>query len=56
MVVDVKPHCFGMRLENVKFLDLTYCKRPRSKFIWLGRICELHNQDRRVTLFIEEEI
>jgi hypothetical protein len=28
-----------MRLENRKFLDPTYCKKLRSKFIWLGRTC-----------------
>jgi hypothetical protein len=30
MDVDVELHCFGMRLENRKFLDLTYCKKLRS--------------------------
>jgi transposase InsO family protein len=34
MDVDVGLCCFGMRLENQKFSDPTYCKKPRSKFIW----------------------
>jgi hypothetical protein len=34
---------FGMRLENGMFLDPTYCKKSRSKFVWLGRTCELRN-------------
>jgi hypothetical protein len=34
MVVGVKLYCFGVRLENGKFLDPTYCKKPRSKFAW----------------------
>jgi hypothetical protein len=33
MDVDVEPHYFGMRWENGKFLDLTYWKKPRSKFV-----------------------
>jgi transposase InsO family protein len=32
MAAGAKPHCFGVRLENGRFLDLTYCKKPRSKF------------------------
>jgi hypothetical protein len=24
---DAKPHYFGLRLENRRFLDLTYCKK-----------------------------
>jgi hypothetical protein len=47
MVEGVGLHCFGMRLENGKCLDPTFCKRPRSNFVWLGRTCELHNQGRR---------
>jgi hypothetical protein len=34
MVVGGDPHCFGVRLESGRFLDLTYCKKPRSKFTW----------------------
>jgi hypothetical protein len=34
MVVGVEPHCFGARLENGRFLDLTYGKKPRDKFVW----------------------
>jgi hypothetical protein len=33
----------------------TFCKKPRSKLVWLGRTCELHNQGRRATLIIGEE-
>jgi hypothetical protein len=55
MVEGVKLHCFGGRLENEKFLDPTFCKKPRSKFVWLGRTYELHNRGRRATLVIGEE-
>jgi hypothetical protein len=55
MDVDVELRCFGMRLENIKFSDLTYCKKPRSKFVWLGRTFESHNQDKRATPIIGEE-
>jgi hypothetical protein len=30
-------------------------KKPRSKFVWLGRTCELRNQGRRGTSIIGEE-
>jgi hypothetical protein len=55
MVIGVKLHCFGVRLENGRFLDPTFCKRSRSKFVWLGKTYELHNQGRRVVLIIGEE-
>jgi hypothetical protein len=55
MVVDAEPHCFRMRLENRRFSVSMFCKKPRSKFVWLGRTCELRNQDRRATLIIGEE-
>jgi hypothetical protein len=55
MVEGVGLHCFGVRLENVKYLDPTFCKKPRSKFVWLGRTCESHNRGRRATLIIGEE-
>jgi hypothetical protein len=55
MFVDVELHCFGMRLENGRFSDLTFCKKLRSKFEWLWRTYELHNQGKRATLIIEEE-
>jgi hypothetical protein len=55
MVVGVELRCFGVRLENKRCLDLTFCKKPRSKFIWLGRTCELRNQDRRAMAIIGEE-
>jgi hypothetical protein len=34
MVVGAEPQCFRVRLENERFLDPTYCKKPRSKFTW----------------------
>jgi hypothetical protein len=34
MVEGAEPHCFRMRLRNEKFLDPTYCKKPRDKFVW----------------------
>jgi transposase InsO family protein len=55
MVVGAEPYCFGVRLVNGRFSDPAYFKRSRSKFVWLGRTCELHNQGRRVMLIIEEE-
>jgi hypothetical protein len=55
MVEGVGLHCFGVRLENRKCLDLIFCKKPGSKFVWLGRTCELHNQGRRATPIIGEE-
>jgi hypothetical protein len=55
MVVDAEPRYFGMRLENVRFLDPTFYKKPRSKFAWLGRTYELRNQGQRATSIIAEE-
>jgi hypothetical protein len=55
MDVDVKLRCFGMRLGNERFSDLTYCKKPRSKFVWLGRTFMLSNRDRSGTPIIREE-
>jgi hypothetical protein len=55
MVEDVEPRCFGVRLENGRFSDPTYCKKPRSKFIWLGRTCDLCNQGRSATPIIGGE-
>jgi hypothetical protein len=55
MDVYVELRCFGMRLENKKFSDPAYCKKPRSKFVWLGRTFELHNRDKRATPIIGEE-
>jgi hypothetical protein len=54
MVEGVRLCCFGVRLENEKILDPTLCKKLRSKFVWLGRACELHNHGRRATPIIEE--
>jgi hypothetical protein len=47
MVVGAEPRCFGMRLENGRFLDQTYCKKPRDKFTWWERTYGLHNRGRR---------
>jgi hypothetical protein len=55
MDVDVGLCCFGMRLENEKFSDPTYCKKPRSKFVWLGRTFMSCNRDKRATSIIGEE-
>jgi hypothetical protein len=55
MVVGVEPCYFGVRLENERFLDITYCKKPRSKFTWLGRTFKLRHQDIRATSIIGEE-
>jgi hypothetical protein len=55
MDVDAELHYFGIRLGNGKFSVLTYCKKPRSKFIWLGRTFMSRNQDKRATLTIGEE-
>jgi transposase InsO family protein len=55
MDVDVEHRCSGMRLENGKFLGLIYCKKPRSKFVWLGRTFVLRNQGKRVASIIGEE-
>jgi hypothetical protein len=55
MVVGAKPHCFGARLENIRFLDPTCCKEPKDKFVWSERTCELRIQDRRAMPTIGEE-
>jgi hypothetical protein len=55
MDVDVGLRYFGMRLENGKFLDSTYCKKPRSKFAWLGRTFKSRSPDKRATSIIGEE-
>jgi hypothetical protein len=55
MDVDVELYCFGIRLENGKFLGPTYCKKPRSKFIWLGRTFMSRNRDKRAMSIIAEE-
>jgi hypothetical protein len=33
MVVGAEPCCFEVRLENRRFLDLTYCKKLRDEFV-----------------------
>jgi transposase InsO family protein len=38
---------FWNETRERKCLDPTFCKRPRSKFVWLGRTCESHNRGRR---------
>jgi hypothetical protein len=55
MVVGVELCCFGMRLENERFLDPTFYKKPRSKFAWLGRTFESRNQGRKAMPIIGEE-
>jgi hypothetical protein len=55
MVVGAEPRCFGIRQENRKILDSTFCKMSWDKFLWWERTCELHSQDRRVTSIIGEE-
>jgi hypothetical protein len=55
MDVDVEPRYFGMGLENRRFSDSTYCKKPRSKFAWFGRTFESLNQDKRATPIIGGE-
>jgi hypothetical protein len=55
MDVDVELRCFGVRLENGKFLDQAYCKKPRSKFVWLGRTFVSCNRDKKATPTIGEE-
>jgi hypothetical protein len=55
MDVGAKLYCFGIRLENERFSDPTYCKKPRSKFIWLGRTIESRGPDKRATPIIGEE-
>jgi hypothetical protein len=54
-VVGVELCYFGVRLENERFSDLTFYKKPRSKFVWLGRTCESHNLGRTATSIIGEE-
>jgi hypothetical protein len=47
----------GHRCRTLLFwsLDPTFCKKPRGKFVWLGRTYELSNRGRRATLIIGEE-
>jgi hypothetical protein len=46
---------FWSETGEQRFLVPTFCKKPRSKFIWLGRTCELRNQGRRAMPIIVEE-
>jgi hypothetical protein len=55
MDVDVRLHCFRVRLENRRFLDPTYYKKPRSKFVRLGRTFVSRSPDKRATPIIGEE-
>jgi hypothetical protein len=55
MIIGAELHCFGVRLENGRFLAPTYYKKPRSKFAWRERTCELRNIGRRATPNIGEE-
>jgi hypothetical protein len=56
MIEGAELRCSGVRLENRKFLDLAFCKNPRSKFVWLGRTCKLHNRGRTCKLFWSEAL
>jgi hypothetical protein len=40
---------------NGQFSNPAFCKRPTSKFIWLGKTYELRNQGRRAMPIIGEE-
>jgi hypothetical protein len=55
MVVGAELCCYGVRLENGRFSDLTYCKKLRSKFTWWERTYGLCSQDRRAILTIGKE-
>jgi hypothetical protein len=55
MDIDAELRYFRMRLENERFSDLMYCKKPRSKFVWLGRTFVSCNRDKRATPIIGEE-
>jgi hypothetical protein len=55
MDLDVEHHYFGMRLENGMFSGLTYWKKPRNKFVWLGKTFMLRNRGKRATSIIGEE-
>jgi hypothetical protein len=52
----VRLRCFRMKQEKGKFLDPTYWKKQRSKFIWLGKTFVFRNQDKRATSTIEGEL
>jgi hypothetical protein len=55
MVVGAEPQCFGMRLENGRFLDSTYCRKSIDKFIGWDRTCRLCRQGRRDMSTVGEE-
>jgi hypothetical protein len=55
MVVGAELCYFGMRLENERFSILTFYKKLRSKFAWLGRTFESRNQGKKATSIIGEE-
>jgi hypothetical protein len=52
MVIGVKLCYFGMRLENERFLEPTYCKKLKSKSALFGRTSESRIQDKRATSII----
>jgi hypothetical protein len=54
-VIGAELYCFGMRLENRRHLDPTYCMKLRDKFIWWERTWGLCSQDRRDMPTIGEE-
>jgi hypothetical protein len=45
---------FWSETEERKVSDPTYCKKPRRKFIWLGRTFVSPNQDKRAMPIIGE--
>jgi hypothetical protein len=55
MVIGAEPRCFRVRLGNGRFLDPTYGKKPRDKFVWWERACGLRSQDRRAMPTIGKE-
>jgi hypothetical protein len=46
---------FWNETEERKVFRLDILQKLRSKFIWLGRTCELLSQGKRATSVIEEE-
>jgi hypothetical protein len=54
MVVGAESRCSRVRLKNRRFLDPTYCKKPRDKFAWWERTWELSSHNRRAIPTIDE--
>jgi hypothetical protein len=55
MVIGVKPHYFGVRQMNGRFLGQIYCRKPRDKFVWRGSTWGLCSQGRRDMSTIGED-